>query len=134
MPASIYLVLQGNFLLLQKIEKQGLSKKGEKETRMLAVARQRMLVKRGFVVRLVYYGVLFVLFSRIHLVIGQPDYFAVALQFFTVLIIADIVAAAITLLIAYVRGDKENVLYSGEIPDEIVANISKEEESQCRIK
>jgi len=124
MPASIYLALQSNFLLLQKIKKQGLDSEEELQERMLVAARQEKLIKRGFIVRIIYYGVFFILFSRINLVIGQPDYFAVAFQFFTALIIADMVAAVITLLIAYVRGDKENVLYSGEIPDDIMTSVS----------
>jgi len=125
---SIRVALQGNFILLNKIKERELGPKREEKERMLAAARQKASIKKGIQQRLVQYATIFMFaligLSRLSQGMGQGyPAFERAFQLLIALIVVDVIAAGIILAIARARDDEENVLYSGEISDEAMANI-----------
>jgi len=126
---SILAAVEGNSLQLQYIKKQGMTPEEELEERMLVVAWQEIFFERGILLMLSAC----VLFSVVPLIIfwrWQNLYF-LDLLFqvpitFVMLMTANAMAALITLLIACLRGNKENVLYSGKIPKEIMIKAIRE--------
>jgi len=122
--ASVYFALQGNRLLLRKIEAQELSPEKEEEERMMVAARQKKFIQLGILMRLIQYGFFAVLPGRVFLAAGQPTDFSMIFQIVAAMVIIDIAAVMVTLVIAYLRGDKESELYSDEIPDDIMTNVS----------
>ena len=112
---SIYLALQGNHMVVKAIQKEELSSEEENEERLIAAARQQKLLVSSVTSRPFYYLIFalvpgFFLVSGYHVTETPPSLF---LLLFIMLAI-DAVALMLVLVIAYVRGDTENELYSGE--------------------
>jgi len=131
--ASIYFALQGNSLLLEKIKKLELDPEEEQKERMIAAARQERFLLKGVLIRIAANHLFLSLLPAMRADLRMDtmsDYlvqvspYVQAMQVVLAMMIIDIIAAGITMLIAYMRGDTKNVLYSGRIPDEVMAGIS----------
>jgi len=124
--ASVHLALQGNQLISREIQELEFDPDTERAIRMASDARQKKFLEKGIWVKLImYYGFFGVMPAlRASLVAGEPDNMAVwgqAFQIIFAMIIMDVIAFAITLLVASVRGNKESVLYSEKIDAELTA-------------
>jgi len=127
--ASAYLALQGNRVLLKEIKELNLSPEEEQKERMMVAARQKRFVRVGVVLRLTsHYGMLGVFpVWRAALVItgsGNTAVWAQALEVVFAMMVMDAIAFVVVLFVAFVRGDKEDALYAGKIPSEVMASIS----------
>jgi len=127
--ASAYFALKGNALLLRGIRELELNSEEEQTRRMMSAARQKKYLKIGVLMRPIsHYAFLGILpTGRAGLVAGEYEYAAIFPQVIEIvsgMVIMDIIALVVVLLAVLVRGDKENVLYSGKIPAEVMASVS----------
>jgi len=119
---SVYLALWGNHMLSEKIRNRRLSPEQEHEARMTTLARQINIAVYGIFLKLVtIFLFAWVPMWRISTWEGQFDS-GIFFQIVFAMIIIDILALVVTLILAFVRGDKENELYSSDrIPADLIA-------------
>jgi len=116
-PRTVYLALQGNRILLKEIKNLNLSPEAEQSARLKEFARGRksslILVILGRL--LLNYGILgFIPFRHAYRTAGLPFDYVQVFQVFFVIFIIDVIVLLLILSIAFVRDEKENVLYPGE--------------------
>jgi len=123
-PRTIYLALQGNYILLKEIKELGMSPEDEWEARRVAAARQGRIGLRGVLagrLGLYYLGLGFSVLSRASTLGEYPVDFLRIIQVIFVMLIIDVLSLTITLLIALVRGNKKNILYPEGVSTELAA-------------
>jgi len=124
-PRTVYLALHGNRMLLEDIQELELDSEEEQEARVMAAARQRKFTLREVLIgRLVYYFVGSICIARAFMREGLAVDYVLLFQVILLVIVLDALTLAAILLFAFLRGDTESELYSGDISNEIVDSIS----------
>ncbi|MCL2606711.1 MAG: hypothetical protein FWD93_05470 [Coriobacteriia bacterium] len=112
---TVYLTLQGNHMLSNRVRSKELQAKAENKRRMTAEARQRKLAIYGVWHKLYYSYFLLSLASSIPATELQMSFDHTAiLRTILILLIIDALALITVMLLSRIRGDEENVLYSGD--------------------
>jgi len=130
-PMTIYYALQGNSILLRDIQELKLDAEEEKKSRMLEAACQRKTSPAAaiFLRVALSYGMLgYLPIRNAYWAAGLTFEHSLMFRAFSIMLLVDLVVFATIFSVAFVRGS-ENVLYSGEIPAEIMDAVSTRKES-----